>query len=705
MRTLVTSKIYDEDGIQPPGLKSYSRNLAKRYLDHFTIIPNTVIGNLLQTKELKANHIFIACWFAKACWANAKYCTKDTLLKQKPLKARLVKLKYSILEQTFDLSKDQLKSIIRTLEKHQLLSRQLIDDKWYVFVSDKLVDLFLSNEVKNNKGQISSGNIVLHEWFKLIKTDRKQTDFNGIMLISEVIYWSRFFELKDHDNDDDDQFNIKPPAPATQSATQIVSKSKGAVPFFDYKVLQNKFSLSYAQLKETISRLQQRDLLTIDVVRSKNKNKIVKYNFFLANFEKLTSFSKLDFKYKIPQHLNNSKLEDFLNFYTPYTYAQKYSINSTNIYPKQSKPNQRTVVTNRKFKNPKFLHQLSNCLSFFVGSQDRPGYSIEFLNHLLNKLSKRFPEHRFESKQKFIAYFKGILNQEHRDYLDVNNKTYFEAPLSLQEFLNQKLAKYQDKLKTLITGIDWEQVQTMLYKLANKGVAKLFNCLEGVANYLKKTASFNKTRDQIYEAFKDLPKACTSQMNRYLAKVEASYRSVSKEEHLRRRIAAKLPTQTAYRLLNTLRLFNTKLEGNMLILPTWNLTYCNLLFKGIKEAILNEVRSIYGCWVEDIRFVQAKPPVSANSAFAGQVQKEGFKANIDNQVNKQNNASTNAGKISISAVELELLIDQKMQTLQINAEKMKDQIKLAYSWKSDEQIEASIYVPDREEVRAMLLVR
>ena len=143
----------------------------------------------------------------------------------------------------------------------------------------------------------------------------------------------------------------------------------------------------------------------------------------------------------------------------------------------------------------------------------------------------------------------------------------------------------------------------------------------------------------------------------------------------------------------------------MLILPTWNLTYCNLLFKGIKEAILNEVRSIYGFWVEDIRFVQAKPPVTANYAFVGQVQREGFKANIDNQVNKENNASTNSGKISISAVELELLIDQKMQTLQLNAEKMKAQIKLAYSWKSDEQIEASIYVPDREEVRAMLLGR
>jgi hypothetical protein len=334
----------------------------------------------------------------------------------------------------------------------------------------------------------------------------------------------------------------------------------------------------------------------------------------LANFEKLTLDSTLDFRFEVSNNssndsnnneVDNDKMAGSENSSTLLMHARKYGFRSK-IYPLLGNSNKTNVITDLHFKKPKHLHQLFNCLDFFESLPEHVCYSKQFLHHLLNKLAAKYPNHTFESKLKFINYFKKVLNFEKRDPWDVNDKTYFDKPITLREFLNSQLKEKLDKVFGSKDTLESKEFFAMLRQLARKEAAKVFNTVEGIISYVSKAIANNKTKDQVIAAFEDLPIASFKQINSYLAKVEASYQSVSMEQHLRRRIAAKLPALIAYRLLNVFRLFNTNLQGSILIIPTTNLTYCELLPKYIKEAILNEVKSIYGFQMTGIKFVYVK---------------------------------------------------------------------------------------------------
>lgn len=580
------------------------KKVSPREVDHFTIIPNKLVQNLLSHKDLTAKHVFVACELAKMCWAQSKYCSLEAILTKKPMANRLVYLHYGRLEKLFNLSREQLKHILRRLEVYGFIRREELKHRWYVHIRDKLAELFFSEEVKdkitevtrNNKkfqvierkAFVSRGNIVLHDWFKLIKNDLGHTCFNSILLISEIIYYSRYFEIQATDDDGEKEM-------------QIVSKSRGVVPFFSFKDFQNKFNLSYAQIKSGIDLLVERNLVNLDVVRTKYRRKVQKKTFYTADFEKLALPSKLDFKFKTPRQLNKDHLSIFLSFYTPHTYARKYSISYTNIWLDNRlnvcnfAGNYRFASKFKKFRDPRTLDQIpKGYLNDFEHLGER--FSRTFLEYLLNKLASKYPHLMFKSKKGFESFFKRMLYQETSTKTGPEHQ-YFAKPISLQKLANSRTLK--KKLKELVETDKLKQTMQILAKLAKKDLRCSFSTLESVVRYLEKALEHEKNSSQIKRIFDSLPKVNFQQMERYLDGLEKSIRYSNHTKHpnliekFRSRLAAMLPRRYAYFFLTTMKMFKIQISGDIFIMPTLNKEYCDMLPRYIKQTIINELQVIY----------------------------------------------------------------------------------------------------------------
>jgi len=586
-------------GYEKQILKRHLKKVSPREVDHFTIIPNKLVQNLLQYKDLNSKHVFVASELAKMCWAQSKYCSLEALLTKKPVASRLVYLHYERLERLFNLSRDQLKHILRRLEVHGFIKRTEFKNRWYVYIDDKLAELFFSDDVKdqvteitrNNKkfqiierkALVNRGNIVLHDWFKLIKNDLGHTCFNSVLLTAEIIYYSRYFEIQKIDEE-----------------IQIVSKSRGVVPFFSFRDFQNKFNLSYTQIKSAIDLIVEKNLVNLEVIKTKHRRRVQKKTFYTANFEKLALVSKLDFKFKTPRQLNKNELSFFLDFYTPHTYTHKYSISYTNIWLNNRlnvcdfAGDSRYTLRFRKFKEPKTLDQIpKSYLNEFEYLDDR--FSRSFLRHLLNKLADKYPHLMFKSKKGFESYFRRMLYQES------SSKTgpeyhYLAKPFSLRTLASNKSLKR--KLKVLIAPERLKQTMQILVKLAKKDLACTFSTLESVARYLQKALEHEQSPSQVKRIFDGLPKVQFQQMEKYLDSLE-SIKGTDYSKHpsliekFRARIAAKLPRRTAYYFLTSMKMFKIQTEGSKFIIPTLSKEYCDMLPRYIKQTIINELQAVY----------------------------------------------------------------------------------------------------------------
>jgi len=599
-------------------------------------------------------------------WAKQKYTTKKGILTRCPLKARLIKLDYSKLETIFDMTKPQLQGCLRFLERDRLITRQKIKNVWYVFISDKLIDLCLIDT--EHKGKLDKGDVILHDWFKIIKTKAGNTHFEAICLMGHIIYWSRFFEVTNPDN----------------NQKEIVSKSKGLAPFFEYKDLAQKFKLTRDRLDNALETLISNNLLKIDTVRTTtgrkttivngvkttSKRRVIKKNYFIANFEKLTKNSNLNFKFKGDLYQNDST--------DPFDSPSSSSLDETIKKPKKLK-------INRRFKTPKSLDQMTGYLkSFTLPTYNKICYPMNFLKLLLNKLAAKYPHHTFVNKQKFINYFSGILKKEYRHPIQVNNKTYFDKALSFKDFIDSKLLTFQDKLASWFSNT-WDNAKTILFKLASKNVSATFNCLEGIASYLAKALNSEKSASEINDAFSALPKAGLKQIEKYLTAVEGSYRSEvnSMEGHLRRRIAARvLDKRIAYNLLNLLYTWNLKVSGHNLVLPTTNAVYCQLLPKHIKQTIINEARSIFGNYIQSISFLQIQKKPNTNYI------KNVARKPAQSTQHIPTPAPNPPPKQKVSGNEFENLFDKKMQSLAAALERYKNY--------------TNVYIPSPDDIRADL---
>jgi hypothetical protein len=294
----------------------------------------------------------------------------------------------------------------------------------------------------------------------------------------------------------------------------------------------------------------------------------------------------------------------------------------------------------------------------------------------LNKVARKFPEHSFTNEAKFIKYFSLIVKQELKKPWQVNEKTYFTNPKKLSEINIAQLKKKGFKLD--------KTTKLLFEKLKRFNPNALFETKEAIISYLEEAKENQISKEDIKQAFKALPRASIKQMNNYLATVEASYRHVSPEQHLRRRIAAKIETKTAYRLLNVLKLFSTKIEEGLLFLPTTNLIYCNVLSRHVKTIILNEAKSIYGYSVEAIKFVATKPFVE-----------------YQKKINPESIVIVKRAKISNA--KLDELVDEEIKNKHKEAEQCRIQLKTALPELSDEERETYIVIPSRETIRADIL--
>jgi len=425
---------------------------------------------------------------------------------------------------------------------------------------------------------------VLHDWFRLIQNDLGHTCFNSVLLTAEIIYYSRCFEIQTNDE-----------------GMQIVSKSRGVVPFFSFKDFQNKFNLSYAQIKSAIDLIVKKNLVNLDVIKTKYRRRVQKKTFYTANFEKLALRSKLSFKFKTLRQLNKNELSIFLNFYTPYTYTRKYSISYTNIWLNNRlnvcdfADDSRYTSRFRKFKEPKTLDQIPKSYLDQFEYLDEDRFSKSFLKHLLNKLADKYPHLMFRSKRGFESYFRRMLYQES------SNKTgpkyhYLAKPISLKMLANNRSLKR--KLKGLIDPNRSKQTMQILAKLAKKDLMCTFSTLESVASYLQKALEHEQSPNQVKRIFNGLPKVHFQQMEKYLDSLEVvkgtSYsKHPSLVEKFRSRIAAKLPRRTAYYLLTSMKMFKVQTEGDKFIIPTLNKEYCDMLPRYIKQTIINELQAVY----------------------------------------------------------------------------------------------------------------
>ena len=595
-------------------IKRHIKKVSYANMKEFSILPNKLVQEMLKYDGIKQKHLYVASELVKILWKQNNFCSKQELLTNRPNACCMIKLRYYELQKIFDLSKDQLKEIVHDLERYRFVHRKLIAKTWYLVISKELMELFFSYQTTQyitkkkaqvTRGRINGGNIILHTWFKEIKTTAGQTDFNAITIISEVIYYSRFFEIKDAV--ENDQATLEEDQRKT---SKIVSKSAGIVPYFTNKHFLDKFGLSNSQVNDAIDRLKISNLLKINVEKNVVRRKVIKKTYYLANFEKLTNESKLDFKFKTPEDLDESKLTGFLDFTPPHTRimcAREYGISETNICTQQMGIIKQAKKIQKFFKKPKPIIFFKKYLDFLIQTNQHQGYDKQFLKHLFNKLASNYPDLRFNSKAEFFAYFTRILLREKRDSSDVSSKTYFNAPITLKTILEPKFSSFKKHLFSLFDLTQLKKIKNLIASLIKSGNAKYFNCLEGLANYLKKVLIGNKTPHEIKQAYQDLPKAPRWVIEKFLNSVER-VKDGSSSSHLRARIAAKIPAITAYRILNSTLGCNASITGDTFLLPTFNIIYCNLLPSAIKQSILNDIKSIYGSFIKHLKFVQIVKP-------------------------------------------------------------------------------------------------
>jgi hypothetical protein len=361
-------------------------------------------------------------------------------------------------------------------------------------------------------------------------------------------------------------------------------------------------------------------LLKINVEKSIVQRKVIKKPYYLVNFEKLTTESRLDFKFKTPKLLSESELAGFLDFTPPHTRImcmREYGISETNIYrqvgiiqnnkEKDELVHKQSKKIQKCFRKAKPIIFFKKDLELLTQSMQPLGYEKQFLKHLLNKLATRYPELRFNSKAEFFDYFTRILLREKRDSKDVNSKTYFDTPITLKTILEPKFSSFKKHLFSLFDLTQLKKIKNLIASLIKSGNVKCFNCLEGLANYLKKVLIGNKTPEEIKQAYQNLPNAKKWVREKFLNSVER-VKDGSNSSHLRARIAAKIPAITAYRILNSTLGCNASITGDTFLLPTFNIIYCNLLPSAIKQSILNDIKSIYGSFIKHLKFVQIVKP-------------------------------------------------------------------------------------------------
>lgn len=568
-----------------------------------------------------AKHLLILNHLLLSCWLKADRPKLDSLLQYRPMKAKMLQLNYIALGKVFDMSKDQLIEILKDLEATKLLSRVQINNKWYILLSEQAFSIFLNNN-KSKKHRINKGNVIPTSWFKLLKTDGKQTDFVSALVLADIVYYARVFERKAPDyseelNDSDDSIS--------HTTTTLVSKSAGLVPYFEHNHFYKKFPfLDKRTIDRAFARLVENDIIFIEIKKFIRNRKVIKKLYIAPNYKLISKGVNgyvVDFTFKIPEHLNNDQLTSFYKNTPPTLYNKKYN-NKTIIYPELGELNissfsiqKEGIGKKRRFMRERSLYDLALTLKrLYKPYFSSFGYPIAFCTQLLHTLARKYPNAKFMGENQFIKYFRTILAQERKPSWQVRSKGYFEKAYSLAELSFDKLSSsLREKLNKLTTaaGKSVEELPNLLASLAIRNAKHLFACASSFLSYMKQVLAKLKSKEEMRGAYKALPRVSINEISQYLNVLEGSYYKTGPDEHLKRKLAATLPMTVAYYLLNSCNFTTAHLDCEQnFIIPSKNACWAELLRSRTKQIIKEQISAVYG-QIKAIKFapfwIKAKP--------------------------------------------------------------------------------------------------
>ena len=262
----------------------------------------------------------------------------------------------------------------------------------------------------------------------------------------------------------------------------------------------------------------------------------------------------------------------------------------------------------RAFKVPRYLSEMHSSLrrlyrAYFASFN----YPLSFCCSLLDSLAKKYPSASFRGENQFIKYFRIILSQEKRASWLVRSRQYFGKALGLVELAYDKLpGVVRDKLHQLTTraGKKIEELPELLCKLAIRNAKHMFACVSSFLAYMKQVLSKLKSKEEIQEAYKALPRVKIAEVASYLSSVEASYSRIGPQEHLRRKLACTLPMTIAYHVLHNCNFYSAKVDKDKnFIIPSKNKNWAEMIRGGLKNIIKDQVSAVYG-QIKAIKFVQ-----------------------------------------------------------------------------------------------------
>ena len=246
------------------------------------------------------------------------------------------------------------------------------------------------------------GNIIPHSWYRLITSESGKPDYNAITIFSEIVYWYRPNRVGAK----------KFPTDAWQTS---------------YEHFEKKFNYNKQKVRRGLVRLEElgfikRELRVIEKLGQRYGN--VLFIHLNKNALEDKKISHSDFKFDTPsiqicrEHYKEEEIKkenkeesrstksNFLNE------AFESSENLPNLV--MEKANVSVMIdqhfTPSKGKTLLDFYPLSTEDSNLLRTKSGREFDLNFINQLLLKLSKKYPEHRFSRKEFFLNYLSKALS-------------------------------------------------------------------------------------------------------------------------------------------------------------------------------------------------------------------------------------------------------------------------------------------------------
>ena len=351
---------------------------------------------------------------------------------------------------------------------------------------------------------ILSGNITPSQWYQEFTTSKGTADLALISVLSEIIYWYRPKRVKD---------------PVTGNIT-YVAKFLGDAWQTSYEHFQRRLGFNREKLRRIFVKLEQMEICLREFRDVKLRGQTYNNRLFI--------------------HLSSSFLDSCIG-------------NKTNKKVSQSEN-----------------HNTSSNPSFFA-EKEEGGYPRFRGDHIIDKENKKnikdrstefksnFYKNSFEEEKILQSPKPSICNKTEEDRVVTTSqiKNTFALGKELKDFY--PLTKEDCQILQSSSGREFSlnSMNEILLDMSKRITNRLFNSKKGFLSYMSKAFSY-EMRDAVKinnENFKirnnkSKEEQDASQQEEYLTKIEYNL-EVSPEWHFKKRLAARLPRKTAYKLLKS----------------------------------------------------------------------------------------------------------------------------------------------------------